>query len=961
MATVCLLCLLLLPLTSRAVIQIKSDGGYEDIVVAIHSSIPPDERVITNIKSLFSSASDLLHDATNGRVYFSQVTISVPSTWPQRPEAESVNSDFFQYADIRVKEPNPHYGSIPYTLQPRRCGEPGEYIHLTADFLLNAMASKERPYDTPAFQLLQQWAHFRYGIFEDYGIQDDILYPVFYCSHDKVRANTFPRHVPFHPETRNGATCKIYRNCRVSKECVAAALPHDATLAQSSAMYIPKPGEDEPQYDSFSPTKQNIICRRSPPFGVIRRHSDFNGLAKPQLVNNVTEVKFREVQQSTQNPERVVMVLDVSVSMNEHERMEYLKRSASYFVKNLAPDYLQLGIVTFSRSSTVLQELVTVDSRTRQRLLDLIANLAMDSATAIGQGLQTALQVLQQNGTSTEGTSIILMTDGEENVEPYIETVLPSLVDAKVHVSGLGLGAEADKQLETLADVTGGRVFFFKDRQENIELAMESAFQDSATIHLEEYRKPIIVLENSLHVANDSKVHFTIDDDLGNDTAVTIVSTSLEDIEITLLEPSGDPCSTCQNKTDTVLSKRMTITVPTPAKNGTWTLITSCKSTDPVHISVRVSSIAKSKEAEPIRLRAFLNRPIVTHPEEARIYAEVTKGKDAVARARVQAKVTRPNDDADVQVELWDNGFGADVTADDGIYSSYFTQFTGIGRYSVEVRVENGGSALQLTGRRASGAVPPFTAVVGLDSREVAKEFPRSTFRFIDADIAEMEDISGARLPEFQRFATGGSFRLEDDIKAISNPPSPIEDLSVINEQDRFDSYVVTLSWTCPGQHFDVSGASSIEIRTSDNLTALLSDFESGRNVTSTVLHPAGTRQDLIVTLQKDHLQHPKLPSPHTVYIAARVRNSDGMASDVSNFVSVQYYYSTLLKLGDFTIGHWAALLAPCILFVFLVIILLSLSCRKRRPRPTSLRLVRRQQSVSTLGLVGNENRASDV
>lgn len=37
---------------------------------------------------------------------------------------------------------------------------------------------------------------------------------------------------------------------------------------------------------------------------------------------------------------------------------------------------------------------------------------------------------------------------------------------------------------------------------------------------------------------------------------------------------------------------------------------------------------------------------------------------------------------------------GADITRDDGIYSRYFTQFTGLGFYGMKVRVENNGEAL---------------------------------------------------------------------------------------------------------------------------------------------------------------------------------------------------------------------------------------------------------------------------
>ena len=38
---------------------------------------------------------------------------------------------------IQVMSANPLYGDNPYTVQPRGCGERGEYIHITPDFAAN--------------------------------------------------------------------------------------------------------------------------------------------------------------------------------------------------------------------------------------------------------------------------------------------------------------------------------------------------------------------------------------------------------------------------------------------------------------------------------------------------------------------------------------------------------------------------------------------------------------------------------------------------------------------------------------------------------------------------------------------------------------------------------------------------------------------------------------------------------
>ena len=53
-----------------------------------------------------------------------------------------------------------------------------------------------------------------------------------------------------------------------------------------------------------------------------------------------------------------------------------------------------------------------------------------------------------------------------------------------------------------------------------------------------------------------------------------------------------------------------------------------------------------------------------------------------------RAYVTREGDDEPVEVKLSDNGRGADLTAEDGIYSAYFTSYDDkTGRYTLNCEV----------------------------------------------------------------------------------------------------------------------------------------------------------------------------------------------------------------------------------------------------------------------------------
>ncbi|KAH9363805.1 hypothetical protein HPB48_017265 [Haemaphysalis longicornis] len=73
------------------------------------------------------------------------------------------------------------------------------------------------------------------------------------------------------------------------------------------------------------------------------------------------------------------------------------------------------------------------------------------------------------------------MSDGEENKDPRIKTMLPKVAEAKVVVSTVALGSTADKKLEELALLAGGKAFSFQDLQGNLGLDMEAAFVEATT------------------------------------------------------------------------------------------------------------------------------------------------------------------------------------------------------------------------------------------------------------------------------------------------------------------------------------------------------------------------------------------------------------------------------------------------------------------------------------------------
>ena len=123
-----------------------------------------------------------------------------------------------------------------------------------------------------------------------------------------------------------------------------------------------------------------------------------------------------------------------------------------------------VGVVDFSNSANLLQPLTT-DYNLLETKVDTLHPLY---ETNIGAGLDTALAELAQNGQPNQPATIILFTDGQNNVGVPVEQILAQIpAQAKainVHICTVGFGnQESDIDagfMRNLAETTGGQYLF---------------------------------------------------------------------------------------------------------------------------------------------------------------------------------------------------------------------------------------------------------------------------------------------------------------------------------------------------------------------------------------------------------------------------------------------------------------------------------------------------------------------
>ncbi len=167
-------------------------------------------------------------------------------------------------------------------------------------------------------------------------------------------------------------------------------------------------------------------------------------------------------------PLEVVLVLDRSGSMEIDDyrptRLEAAKAAASTFLKQIQPGD-SAALVSFN-------DVVSWDvplTEDRSLTLESLRQLWPDGGTAVGEGLYTAIDVLQ--GGATESVkAIVLLSDGASNEGRDPRLAASAARDAGIPVFTVGIGTSGDDfdepALRHITEVTGGEYLYAPDEEE---------------------------------------------------------------------------------------------------------------------------------------------------------------------------------------------------------------------------------------------------------------------------------------------------------------------------------------------------------------------------------------------------------------------------------------------------------------------------------------------------------------
>uniref|UniRef100_A0A8C1NY64 VWFA domain-containing protein n=1 Tax=Cyprinus carpio TaxID=7962 RepID=A0A8C1NY64_CYPCA len=382
---------LLWMLLSSTSTGIKLDGnGYVDIIIAIGSRVPQDDMLIDKIKEMVTEGSYYLYDALDEKVYFKDATILVPSHWSVK-DFSKARTESFEKAHIKIDYANSVNNIEPYTKQYGECGDEGEFIHFTPEYLLNDTLIEL--YGSRGRVLVHEWAHLRWGVYDENNDKKP-----FYYSNGRIEPTRCSKNIEgqFYEVTAGGSL----QQCRtdpetllLTKECTF--FPDRNQITNSSIMFLPSLDpvtafchENEHNYEA--PNMQNIKCGKATWTVIFEDSVDKDALRSLKPPESPPPPPSFKI---VQRKQRVVcLILDVSGSMRG-SRILLQQQAATHFLRNIIEEQASVGIVQFSTSASTLSPLTTIDSdNTRENLIKMLPKVA-DGWTNMCLGLSQGLQL----------------------------------------------------------------------------------------------------------------------------------------------------------------------------------------------------------------------------------------------------------------------------------------------------------------------------------------------------------------------------------------------------------------------------------------------------------------------------------------------------------------------------------------------------------------------------------------
>lgn len=821
------------------------DGGYS-VSVSFSQNIPPQDgkNLLENMKVTLQSASEILYESTGFQ--FTKVKFKIPESWNESEWTVSTEDtiDSNHRTDFLVDSTSDTvFGKFPLAQQFGGCGTPGHRIIIPTAFF-----DEENTFPR-GISLAREWLKYRYGVFDENGYFKDPLYPLYYntpgSDRNEIKVTDCANiEITYDFKDQEGNNCSspedALRQRLDLKKCIISVDEENVQNLTSSLMYYKEDisnmlhvcGRDpDHPHNNRSPNKQNALCRGKSIWDIVSKSKDFGNEG---IKKEYADINYVYVQET--KPAVVIAWENTKKLKNKKEIIEYAIKKfmidLPYGSKFSAFPFRNVVSKGFK-----LQELTTLADK-QAVSTGIFSDFEVDEDGDINRAIETAAEILKPSAADPAELKreIFIITATSNKVE---DSILDQLKGLCVKILFFSESDIPEEVKQYASDLPCGKV-------EGISLSEGPE---------ETYKKLLEGMgENSLSYAKNKATETARIANLTQGSAIAVkVEDSVETIsfwifskkesENFVLKLNGD---TPKNGiTSEIIGEILEISY-SPSQPGTVEL-SYLYDTTPLFTQVTITSKAGEYfTAEVIVIdtteKGDVQMPVI-------IYVIIRKGAYPVQHAKVLATIDGP-EGLNIELDLYDDGKGdPDITQNDGIYSRYFTNFTGKGEYTVKVTATNYGQLTRIGQDENSG----FRTCCG-------SFVPRST----------------KGLPEFTKVNktkfTARSGRPDDGYK-----PSRISDLRI--EEVTEDKIV--LKWSAPGAEADSGTVQTYDIKSFYSQEQAISNFDE-RNAFSYTESPKKRGENEKFEIKQDEFEKKGL----LYYIAIKAKNHN-KTSDLSNIVEI--------------------------------------------------------------------------
>ncbi|KAG7170038.1 Calcium-activated chloride channel regulator 1-like 7 [Homarus americanus] len=440
---------------------ILTNSGYMGIVVGISSEVDESDcqPVIDSVTEIIKKASEILYQNTHKQVFFGDVKILIPKFWTNCNEnAVGAESESYEESDIKIAKENVLYGDQPYTLQPGECGEPGLYIHLTPTYLTHPNIINL--WGPPEKVLMAEWSKLRWGVFDEVGYPDDYLFPLEYT--EDVETNTTNTEKLFLPTVcTSGVPQGNFINKRTGESCVdVIPRDHNCRFKMSKGQDLNASIFSSPKVD-----KDMIVGFCSDKSTGIFHNSEAPTKQNTFCHGNSTWsiilrhpdfLNFGDLKAQKEYAEPNVTLVQ-EADANFVLLLDYSE--------SMITDGILHTKAIFIGTSKLVKNMTKIEGKSSREALVKALPLTARGITCIGCGLYEAIKVLQ----NLKNQVIILLSDGKESsieelrINRTISRYKNKFEKTNIRLVSIAFGREADPRLEELAKLNGGCSFTVND------------------------------------------------------------------------------------------------------------------------------------------------------------------------------------------------------------------------------------------------------------------------------------------------------------------------------------------------------------------------------------------------------------------------------------------------------------------------------------------------------------------